>query len=105
MAHIFLFVGLLLLVGVIIIAIGVGIGFILSSLIPGVGIGMGIIAGAIFSIGLLDFLIRFLSKLDRTEYISNEYEDLEFEDPYIVSPQQFWRSSNNVKKRKKRKNR
>lgn len=61
--QIIIFVSIL---GAIIILLGVGIGFVLSKLISGLEIGMGIIAGAIFSVGIIDFTIRFIVGLNKT---------------------------------------
>ena len=63
MTYFIAFLILFLIISFLIVLFGIGIGFILSKLVSDVGIGMGIIAGAIFSIGIIDFFLRFISSM------------------------------------------
>jgi len=93
----------LIVIGIIIICIGVGIGFILSKLITGLTLGMGIIAGAIFSIGIIDYWIKFISAVGGNQEIFNyENDHLKDEEPFVIFPPQY--SKTLRKKRKKKKN-
>ena len=92
---------LFLIFSFLIVLFGVGIGFLLSKLISGVGIGMGIIAGAIFSIGSIDFFLRYISSImkDKDDQLIEKVNS-EIEEPVIVIPKKFWKNSKSNRKKK-----
>ena len=99
MIYFIAFLILFLIVSFIVIVFGIGIGFILSKLVSGVEIGMGIIAGAIFSIGIIDFFIRSLSSVNKDDQLI-EKVDSEKEEPVIVIPKKIWKTQKPIRKKK-----
>jgi len=96
---------ILLLIGLIVICIGVGIGFILSILISELTLGMGIVAGAIFSVGIVYFWVKLISAIGKNPDIF-EYEDeepeVEDKEPFIILPPQHYPKTSRKKRIKKK---
>lgn len=65
-------------IAAIFILFGVGIGFVLSKMIPGMDIGLGIVAGAIFSFGIIDLWLRFFKgvRIAQDKEMHGENEDV-----------------------------
>ena len=66
------------------------------------GIGMAILAGAIFSVGIIDFWARLLSLINRLEEGSDDIEDLDIDEPLVIMPERLLKRSKFRTKRKKR---
>lgn len=92
----------LCIIGAIVISLGVGIGYALSALLPGVNPSLGIVAGAIFSIGIIDLFLRLMAAIRRSQLDGAEQED-EPAEPFLVIPSGFLhrRSSSGSRKSKK----
>lgn len=93
----------LCVIGAIVISLGVGIGYALSTLLPGVEPSLGIVAGAIFSIGIIDLFLRLMAALRRSQLDAAEQEE-EPAEPFLVIPSGFLhpRSSSGRRKAKKK---
>lgn len=91
-----------LCIGIFVISIGIGIGFALFKMVSGIGIGMAILAGAIFSVGIIDFWARLLSLINKLEEGSDDLEDLDIDEPLVIMPERLLKRSKFRKKRKKR---
>ena len=102
MLYIIFILFVFLLMGAVIIGIGVGIGFFLSKIIPNLGIEFAIVAGAIFSIGIIHFFIKLMSTLLNYEE-ELEYDDIEFEEPPIILPPKILKSSGSKRNKKRKK--
>ena len=89
-------------IGIFVVSIGVGIGFALSKMISGMGIGMAILAGAIFSVGIIDFWARLLSLINRLEEGPDDIENLDIDEPLVIMPERLLKRSKFRTKKKKR---
>ena len=91
------------IVGVVVISIGVGIGYLLTQIIPGVEIGLGVVAGAIFSLGILSFCGKIFSITKEEEYSNYvDDEDIEIESNEIIITRKPWKSSKLLKKQRRK---
>jgi hypothetical protein len=91
-----------LFVAIFVVSIGIGIGFVLSKMISGMGIGMAILAGAIFSVGIIDFWARLLHLINKTEEDSDDIEGLDIDEPLVIMPERLLKRSKLRTKKKKR---
>jgi hypothetical protein len=66
------------------------------------GIGMAILAGAIFSVGIIDFWARLLYLINRTEEGSDDIEGLDIDEPLVIMPERLLKRSKFRTKKKKR---
>ena len=91
-----------LLIGTVLIPLGVGIGYLLT-LLPGVEIGMGIVAGAVFAIGIVQVFLWFLVNFGPPEEDDGDVE-ADVDEPILLVPSRFFhrRPSSSRRKRKKR---
>ena len=67
-----------------------------------VDMGMGLIAGAIFSVGILDFVARIHNAVEKEEEgIFSHTEDSNLKEP-TEGMRQFWKSARAAQRRKKK---
>lgn len=78
----FFFLFMFSAVSAVLILLGVGIGFLLSALLPGVDLAAGIVAGAVFSLGITDVLRRIVAALLDQDDESGEEEEEEDADRF-----------------------
>lgn len=90
------------LVGVIVIGLGIGIAYGLRLIMPKVDIGMALVAGAVFSFGIIDLLLRLMASVGASAPDAEE-EETDLEEPILVIPSALWRRPALPKKRQKRK--
>lgn len=93
----------------ILIALGVGIGYLLHALIPGLGIDLAIVAGAVFAAALLDILARiFVAGMQIRREIGDEepdaYADMDADahadEPFVRIPPNWRRGHSSARKGK-----
>jgi len=75
-----------IIIGVILIGLGIGIGYLLSALLPGVDIGTGLVAGAIFSVGIAWLFLQLILVFLLPE---EDEEEGEFDEPIILTTSRF----------------
>jgi hypothetical protein len=86
-------------IGAILILLGVGISFALAKFIPGVDFKSGIIAGAIFSIGIVHFFLRFVKTFNAYGETPGD-EGVEPEKSFFEVPRDLWRVPRTRRKRR-----
>lgn len=99
-----IFIILLLIIGLFVIGVGIGIAFVLRKLFSGLEIGMAIIASAIFSYTIIDCVTRLISSINESKNWENtENDDIDLEEPAIITRPSLWKQSKYKKKKRNKK--
>jgi hypothetical protein len=92
------------IIGAILIGLGIGIGYLLHALVPDLEIDLAIVAGAVFAVGLLDLIPRFIGMV-REAKDEDEKEEFLADDSLVAVPRSWLRPESSSRKSKKRKRR
>jgi len=89
--NVVLLVLLFCLAAIPILGLGIGLGYGLHAVIPGLDLNWAIVAGAVFSVGIWDMLMRFMTiahgiEQDLREKDDEDEEQTQSDEPWVVIP-------------------